>query len=104
MDVYVKRCGLGKRRCEWRAHFISMVRFSILITRTPFGYFNNTRGPSRILYVMVNRGSYEVFWWGQEIMTSALILSQLLFADDTLTFCEANLDHLRHLHLSHLML
>jgi hypothetical protein len=57
----LRRCGFRKRRCEWRGHFISMVRFFILITRNPFG-FNNTRGLIRILYVMVNRGSYEVFW------------------------------------------
>lgn len=51
---------------------------------------------SRMLSSFIDRGFLSGFSMGSRL-TEEVIISHLLFADDTLVFCEANHDHLRFL-------
>jgi hypothetical protein len=52
---------------------------------------------SKMFFVTVDRGHLSGFYVGSRLLM--VNISHLLFADDTLVFCEANLDHLRYLHV-----
>jgi hypothetical protein len=91
-----------------------MVQFSILINGSPSGFFSSSRGLrqgdplspllfvvvmealSRMMTATVDRGLLFGFSVGSR-NNEELLVSHLLFADDTLIFCEANSEQLRHL-------
>jgi hypothetical protein len=104
----LRRCGFGEKWCSWIQHCISSVRFSVLINGVPSGFFGSSRGVrqgdslspflfvlvmeafSRMLGAFTNRGlilGFSVGSSGQDQVN----VSHLLFADDTLVFCGANL-------------
>ena len=56
-----------------------MVRFSVLVNGSPSGFFNSTR---RLRHADP---------------ISPLLFLHLLFADDTILFCEANVEHLLYI-------
>jgi hypothetical protein len=105
----LRRCGFGDKWCSWIAHCISSVRFSVLVNGTPSGFFSSSRGlrqgdplsPLLFVFVMealgrmlsaaVSGGLLDGFSVG------SVAFSHLLFADDTLIFCDASSAHLRHL-------
>jgi hypothetical protein len=105
----LRRCGFGEKWCSWIAHCISSVRFSVLVNGTPSGFFSSSRGlrqgdplsPLLFVFVMealgrmlsaaVSGGLLDGFSVGNAAF------SHLLFADDTLIFCDASSAHLRHL-------
>ena len=90
---------------------LSTVRFSILINGSPHGFFGSSRGLqqgdplSPLLFVMVMEavsrmlekavleGRLSGFNVGV-LVGRSLMVSHLLFADDTLIFCDANIDHM----------
>jgi hypothetical protein len=51
---------------------------------------------SRMLYAIVNRRFLSRFYMGLR-NSDELLVSFTVLADDTLIFCEANSDHLRHM-------
>ena len=91
--------------------FLSTIRFSILINGSPCGFFGSTRGLrqgdplSPLLFVLVMdalgrmldkvvlEGRLSGFSVGN-LEGRSLAVSHLLIADDTLIFCEANLDQI----------
>uniref|UniRef100_A0A2N9FD14 Splicing factor YJU2 n=1 Tax=Fagus sylvatica TaxID=28930 RepID=A0A2N9FD14_FAGSY len=73
----VKRCGFPLRWRNWIRFCISTVRFSILINGSPSGFFESSRGLRQGFTV----GNHV----GSEVM-----VTHLLFADDTLMFCDAD--------------
>jgi hypothetical protein len=111
--LYMMRCGFGEKWCSWIAHCIFSVRFSILVNGSPAGFFSSSRGLrqgdllSHFLFVIVmeafckmiiaivDRGFLSGFSVGSRPPT--VNISHLLYMDDTLVFCGANLNHLRHL-------
>jgi hypothetical protein len=84
-----------------------MVRFSVLINESLSGIFNSsTKDPlspllvvmealSRMLSATVDRGLLLGLLVGSK--DNNVLFSNLLFVDDTLSFCDTNLDHLRKL-------
>jgi hypothetical protein len=110
----LRRCGLGEKWCLWIQHFISSVRFSVLIIGVPSGFFGCSRGVrqgdplspflfvlvmeafSRMLGAFTERGLISGFSVGSSGQVRVNV-SHLLFADDTLVFCGANSSQIRHL-------
>jgi hypothetical protein len=110
----MERCGFGAKWCNWIRFCISSVRFSVLINGTPCGFFPSSRGLrqgdslSPLLFVLamealsrlmdraVERGYIEGFSMDHS-NASALRVSHMFFADDTLVFCGAVRDQLYHL-------
>jgi hypothetical protein len=113
--LYVlQRCGFGGKWRAWIAFCISTVRFSVLFNGTPSGFFSSDRGLrqrdslsplpfviamealSRMMAVTESRGLVDGFFVGSR-NNAGMVVSYLLFADDTLIFCGANEDHIRNL-------
>jgi hypothetical protein len=103
----LKRCGFGEKWSSWIAHCISSVRFSVLINSSSSDFFGNSRGfkqgdhLSSFLFVIVmeafsrmisattHHGSLSGFVVGSR-PSETINISHLLFVDDTLVFCGAN--------------
>jgi hypothetical protein len=91
-----------------------MVRFSILVNGTPSGIFSSSRGLregdplspllfmvvmkalSRMLTAALDQGNLTGFSVGSRD-SEAVVVNHLLFADDTLIFCGAEEEQIRHL-------
>jgi hypothetical protein len=114
MMYMLRRCWFGRKWCSWIAHCISSVRFSVLVNGTPTGLFNSSpslrQGDplSLLLFVLmmedldgvISAAVSGVLLSGFYVGTwnvGGIDISHLLFSDDTLIFCWADLDHLRHL-------
>ncbi|KAF5471044.1 hypothetical protein F2P56_011519 [Juglans regia] len=103
--------GFGERWCQWIKHCITTVSFSTLINGTPEGFFRSSRGLrqgdplspllfilvmdvlSRMLEGVVDRGFISGFSVGSSLHES-LSVAHLLFADDTLIFCDSDPDQI----------
>jgi hypothetical protein len=113
--LYVlKRCGFGERWHGWIAHCISTVCFSININGSPSRFFRSSQGLrqgdhlspllfvlvmeafSRMIYATVDSGRLSGFLVGSSTQDTMMV-SHLLFADDTLIFCDPIADQIRDL-------
>ena len=107
----LERCGFSVKWRRWISFCLSTVCFSILINGTPHGFFGSSRGLrqsdplSPLLFVLVmevvgkmlDKAIHEGHLSGFSIGVSAgrfLMVSHLLFANDTLIFCDANIDQM----------
>ena len=105
---------IGSRWLTWIKWCISIASFSVLINGSPAGFFPSSRGLrqgdplSPYLFVigmealscMVNRAVDGNYLSGSRIAVGRgedLSISYLPYADDTLIFCEADLDQLKFL-------
>jgi hypothetical protein len=110
----LQRCGFPLRWRKWIWFCISTVRFSILINGCPSGFFPSSRGLrqgdplSPLLFVIVMEALSRLmdrtvqgrllfgFTMGSSVEREVMV-SHLLFANDTLIFCDANPSKIEHL-------
>ena len=104
----LKKMGFGEKWCSWIRICISTVQFSVLVNRSPADFFGSSRGLrqgdslSPLLFLVM----MEVFTRMVKRMEGAGVLSgfradgrrgrrecvsHLLFADDTILFCDAEM-------------
>ena len=113
VDVMTKM-GFGHRWINWMKWCCSTATFSILINGSPAGFFRSSRGLrqgdplssylflfamealSQLLSSVRNEGFISSFKVGGR-EREGLIVSHLLFANDTLIFCDADADQLHYL-------
>ena len=110
----LKKMGFGERWIKWIDWCISIVKFSVLINGSPSGFFKSSRGlrqgdplspylfviATEVFSIMLRRatsGDYLSGWRVSGRRGKGLQISHLLFADDTLVFCEESLDQMTYL-------
>ena len=112
----LKRMGFGVRWCRWIRTCISTVQFSVLFNESPADFFGSSRGLrqgdplSPMLFLVM----IEVFNKMMKRAEGAGLLrgfraagrpgggvgvSHLLFADDTILFCNANEEQILHIRM-----
>ena len=107
----LQQCGFSDKWRRWIRCCISSVKFSILINGNPSDFFGSSRGLrqgdplspflfdivmealSRMLVVAIVAGQFLGFSVGNA-SSSLMTVSHLLFADDTLVFCDADSNHI----------
>ena len=111
LTLLLELCGFPNKWRRWISFCLSTVCFSILINGTPYGFFGSPRGLrqgdplSPLLFVLVmeavsrmlDKAVHEGRLLGFNVGASAdrsLMVYHLLFADDTLIFCDANIDQM----------
>ena len=101
----LQRCGFSEKWRKWVRYCISTVKFSILINGSPSDFFGSSRGLrqgdhlspllfdivmealSRMLDVVASARQFSGFSVGSTVGPLVMV-SHLLFADDTLIFCD----------------
>ena len=112
----LNRMGFGVKWCKWIRTCISTIQFSVLINRSPTDFFCSSKGLrqedplSPILFLIM----MEVFSrMLRRVEGAGLIrgfeaegrrgggecVSHLLFADDTVLFCDADVEQILHIRL-----
>ena len=109
--------GFGLKWREWIKACISTVCFSVLVNGSPIGFFGSSRGLrqgdplsplvfllimevlSRILKKTEDNGLLHGFQVGP-VNSIGVRISHLLFADDTILFCDASKDQLLSIRLA----
>ena len=102
----LQRCGFSEKWRKWVRYCVSTINFSILINGSSSDFFGSSRGLrqgdplspllfdivmealSRMLDVAASTGQFSSFSVDSTIGPSMMV-SHLLFADDTLIFCDA---------------
>ena len=110
----IDRMGFGNWWMSWIKWCISTASFLVLINGSPTGFFSSSRGLrqgdplSPYLFVigmealscLINRVVEGNYFSGSRIAYrrgEELVISHLLYADDTLLFCEVDKDQLKFL-------
>ncbi|KAL6339823.1 hypothetical protein AAG906_034911 [Vitis piasezkii] len=110
----LRKLGFGSRWMEWIWWCISTAKFSVLVNGVPAGFFSSTKGLRQgdplspylfvlgmeVLSALLRRAAAGGFFsgcrfWGRGRME--LNISHLLFADDTIIFCEARKENMTYL-------
>jgi hypothetical protein len=110
------RMGFGFKWISWMRACTSTVRFSVIVNGSPIGFFDCSWGLkqgdplspllfllimevlSRMLKIAGERGFIKGFQVGRS-GNSSVSVSHLLYADDTILFCDAHLEQLLYIRL-----
>uniref|UniRef100_A0A2N9FC99 Reverse transcriptase domain-containing protein n=1 Tax=Fagus sylvatica TaxID=28930 RepID=A0A2N9FC99_FAGSY len=110
------RMGFGCKWISWMRACTSSVRFSVIVNGSPTGFFDSSRGLrqgdplspllflmivevlSRMLRNAVERGFIKGFQVGRDGLPSVSV-SHLLYADDTILFCDAHPEQLLYIRM-----
>ena len=113
----LERMGFGERWRRWLKTCVSTVRFSVLVNGSPAGFFGSSRGLrqgdplspllfllimevlSRIMKKTEEGGFIQGFHVGP-INSTGICISHLLFADDTILFCDASREQILSIRLA----
>ena len=112
----MKKMGFGEKWCSWIRTCISTVQFSMLVNGSPANFFGSSRGLRQgdLLSPMLFLVMMEVFSRMVKRMEGARLLggfrvdgrrgreecvSHLLFAEDTILFCEAAVEQILYVRL-----
>ena len=107
----LEKMGFGPKWIRWIRWCISTASFSVLFNGSPTGFFQSSRGLRQgdplspylfvigmeVLSCMLKRAVEGNFISGCRLRNSEggeLVISHLLYADDTIVFCEANSEQL----------
>ncbi|WMV13686.1 hypothetical protein MTR67_007071 [Solanum verrucosum] len=110
----LRRMGFGNTWIKWMRFCITTVKFSVLISGSPTGFFSSERGLrqgdplSPFLFILAMEGLSDMLKSAQvnnkirgfivnEGNSLGVSISHLQYADDTLVFCEAEKEQLKHL-------
>lgn len=101
----LKQTGFGDRWMKWIKFNISTVKYSVLINRSPLGFFSPQRGLrqgdplSSFLFILAMEGPSRMLDKAKQLQRikgfdigrdRATNISHLLYSDDTLIFCEVD--------------
>ena len=106
--------GFGDRWIRWIYFCISTVKFSVLINRSPVGFFSTQKGLrqgdplSPYLFILAMEGLSQLLARAKELQwiqgfqvgsnpATTVNVSHLLYADDTLIFCGADREQVSNL-------
>ncbi|RVW71963.1 LINE-1 reverse transcriptase-like [Vitis vinifera] len=110
----LKKMGFGSRWMDWMWWCFSRAKFSVLINGAPAGFFSSSKGLRQgdpispylfilgmeVLSALIRRAVQGNFISGCRLRgrgDAEIMVSHLLFADDTIIFYEASKDQVTHL-------
>ena len=110
----MEKMGFGSKWLGWMWSCISTTKFSVLVNGVPVGFFPSSKGLRQgdplspylfvmgmeVLSALIRRVVEGDFLLGCRIRggrRQPVHISHLLFADDTIVFCEAKKEHITHL-------
>ena len=110
----MEKMGFGSKWLRWMWWCISTTKFSVMVNGVPTGFFSSSKGLRQghllspylfvmgmeVLRVLIRRATEGGFISGCKIQHGrgrAVHIAHLLFADDTIVFCEAKQEHLTNL-------
>ena len=113
----LERMGFGERWRRWLKTCVSTVRFSVLVNGSPAGFFGSSRGlrqgdplsPLIFLLIMevlshimkkIEEGGFIQGFHVRPINSTGIRVSHLLFADDTILFCDASREQILSIRLA----
>lgn len=111
----LRQMGFGDRWIKWIKFNISTVKYSVLINRSPVGFFSAQRGLrqgdplSPFLFILAMEGLSRMLNKAKQLQwlkgfdigrDRAVNISHLLYADDTLIFCGADREQILYLNLT----
>ena len=110
----MEKMGFGAKWLRWVWWCISTAKFSVMVNGSPAGFFSSSKGLRQgdplspylfvmgmeVLSVLIRRAMEGGFISGCKIQRNrgrAVHIAHLLFADDTIVFCEAKKEYLTNL-------
>ena len=110
----LRKMGFGERWIKWVGWCISTAKFYVLVNGSPSGFFQSLRGlrqgdplspylfmiAMEVFRCLLRRaisGGFLSGWWVRDRSGDGILISHLLFVDDTLVFYEASQDQMTYL-------